>query len=40
VGLKEAAFYKLELNADKFQATKMGREIMNQIFNKNEETKF
>lgn len=38
--LKEAPVYKLELNADKFQATKIGREIMKKIFNKTEKTMF
>ncbi|NQX80828.1 MAG: hypothetical protein HRT66_02385 [Flavobacteriaceae bacterium] len=39
-GLKEAPVYKLELNADKFQATEIGKEIIKKIFNKNGETKF
>ncbi len=38
--LKEAPVYKLELNADKRKATEIGIEIMKNIFNKNETTKF
>lgn len=38
--LKEAPVYKLELNADKYKATEIGKEIMNKIFNKNGTTKF
>jgi hypothetical protein len=38
--LKEAPVYKLELNADKHKATKIGTEIMTKIFNKNGMTKF
>lgn len=38
--LKEAPVYKLELNADKYKATEIGKEIMVKIFNKNATTKF
>jgi hypothetical protein len=38
--LKEAPVYKLELNADKYKATEIGKEMMTKIFNKNGTTKF
>ena len=36
----EAPVYKLGLNADKYKATEIGKEIMTEIFNKNGTTKF
>ena len=39
-GTKEAPVYKLELNADKYKATEIGKEIMTKIFTKNGKTKF
>jgi len=38
--LKEAPVYKIDINADKEIATKIGVKIMNEIFENNESTKF
>ena len=38
--LKEAPVYKIDINADKEIATKVGIKIMTEIFENNESTKF